>query len=138
MALSQLDQINKTQEGVSKLRESIPGSAYDPPEAFAPKPASTVPQRSAARPAVSVQPVMPKRSFPTHVSPDAEFKALTDELTAMSQFPGDGTNQRRGQIQAHMAQLTGQGGQGKQVKRTGTLNGRRVVEFQDGTKAFLN
>ncbi|KAF1717917.1 hypothetical protein CSC74_03145 [Pseudoxanthomonas yeongjuensis] len=74
----------------------------------------------------------------TTVSPDAEFKALTDELTAMSQFPGDGTEQRRGQIQARMAQLTGQGGQAKQVRRTGTLDGRRVVEYQDGTKAFLD
>lgn len=74
----------------------------------------------------------------TTVSPDAEFKALTDELTAMSQFPGDGTEQRRGQIQTRMAQLTGQSGQAKQVKRTGTLDGRRVVEYQDGTKAFLD
>lgn len=74
----------------------------------------------------------------TTVSPDAEFKALTDELTAMSEFPGDGTERRREQIQARMAQLTGQGGQAKQVKRTGTLDGRRVVEYQDGTKAFLD
>ena len=43
MAISQLDQINKTQEGVRKLRESVPGPALDPPEAFALKPAPAPP-----------------------------------------------------------------------------------------------
>lgn len=77
MAISQLDQINHTQEGVRKLRESVPGPAFDPPEAFAPKPALSAPTGPATRPtrpaisaqpAMSTQPAIPKRSLPAITS----------------------------------------------------------------------
>lgn len=81
------------------------------------------------------------------VSPDAEFKALSERLAQMQQFgrPQDAAEAKQfdtdvAQLQARMGQLTGtapaQGG--KQVKRTGTLNGRRVVEYTDGTTAYLD
>lgn len=96
MALSQLDQINKTQEGVRKLREAIPGPAYDPPEAFAPKPATPRPAVSAQPGAVPAQSVMPKRSFPTQVGQYAQGRVNAtlhgaEQIGAMATF-----NLRRG------------------------------------------
>lgn len=43
----------------------------------------------------------------TTVSPDAEFKALSDELTALAQVPGEDGGARASQIQARMVELTG-------------------------------
>lgn len=82
----------------------------------------------------------PKREG--QVSPDTEYKALSDRMTQLQAFgrpegaEAAGYDQEIAQLRARMAQLSG-GGQ-KTVKRTGTLDGRRVVEYSDGTTEFLD
>ena len=46
---------------------------------------------------------------PTTVSPDTEYKALTDELTALSQLPTEESRARAAEIRARMQELSGKG-----------------------------
>lgn len=50
---------------------------------------------------------LPDPSRRTTVSPDAEFKALNEELTSLLELPSQGSTTRASQIQARMAELTG-------------------------------
>lgn len=50
---------------------------------------------------------LPDPSRRTTVSPDAEFKALSEELTSLLELPSQGSTTRASQIQARMAELTG-------------------------------
>src|SRR5690606_20207198 len=81
----------------------------------------------------------------TQVSPDAELRLLGDEqLTLMDpqyvamldEATRTEVPKRLAEIRARIAQLSGTG-KGKTVKRRGTLNGRRVVEYTDGTTEFV-
>lgn len=46
---------------------------------------------------------------PTTVSPDTEYKALSDELTALSQVPADESRARAAEIRARLQELSGKG-----------------------------
>ena len=70
--------------------------------------------------------------------------ALLESYSAQAQAinEGLGTPEEKAQQQAALradpiyGSLFGQQGGGKQVKRTGTLNGRKVVEYSDGSVAY--
>lgn len=73
------------------------------------------------------------------VSPDVQYKALSDQLTQLQQFgPQEGQeeayNKQVTDLQAQLAALTSGGGASKKtVVRTGTQNGRKVVQYADGS-----
>lgn len=84
------------------------------------------------------------------VTPQDELKFLGDQRAALLQDPGYGVAGEDGkpdprvsqveQIDARIEQIFGRGAPagGKQIKRTGTLNGRKVVEYSDGTTEYTD
>lgn len=81
------------------------------------------------------------------VSPDAEFKALSEQLLQLQQLGRPEDKAEATQYDQQLAALTGRmdtltgkapAAGGKTVKRTGTLNGRRVVEYTDGTTEYAD
>ena len=77
------------------------------------------------------------------VSPDAQYKALNDRLAQLQQFgPAEGQGQSYSKevatLQAKLANLEAGGEGAKKVVRTGTLDGRKVIQYQDGSIEYTD
>lgn len=74
----------------------------------------------------------PENDQRTTVSPDAEFKALSEELASLNQMPSEEGSARATQIQQRMAQLTGQGAQGGNQQFAYDKSGKRYTRNAQG------